>query len=703
MDALVSRYRPRVFGEVFGQDYPVRILSELIKRGRICRNLLLYGSVGSGKTTLARIYGMALNCNSPAEDGSPCLRCSSCKKIGEEGDPLRFAELDAPTFESFDEFKETLNSLVRPPTLGRPRMIFFDEAHSIGRLRNGYDYLLKLVEEPPPGIVFCFATTEFDRISKALRSRLFQLEIRPLGLDRGITFLRDIAKKEGIQPEPETEALALLAGLGQGLPRDILQALDQVHEVGDVTRERVRAHFGIDQSEKLVDYFMALAEGDFARQTQVISTWNEDLKKQVRLVQLFLLSLYYNNLLTIHLILDPMVASITDLERQPILQAFKARLGVADADLRPFWQRMIELLPIVSFDESEEALRIRLTMFQRFVTDAPRGTAQPQNFPQAPALPVPQGPSPATRPMPKKLIRTHRQRRGIAHVQNPAYLSFDAVRELYNAASFLLQHYGPRCFNTQITIPYGLFKFNNEKEASQVHSDFLRELLYYFERWFDCEFHRLSVLEQDDQLGLCARVIIHVPNEPAKRELLTKWLRDWRAEQRVKTPRNLEIQVHIKPPASTKKTVSYHWQCMRWLCAGLDPNDERLHALNLKSTPRRTAGIIGKRRRFSTSESLSLKTIEEAVQYQLKFLYAFDDKAWDRLEDGWELHEHSDRTEQKNRREKEVEEIEAKFPRGISKATDAKRETALTALENSWPKKYKRPRSWQVWRPNEQI
>ena len=65
MDALVSRYRPRVFGEVFGQDYPVRILSELIKRGRICRNLLLYGSVGSGKTTLARIYGMALNCDSP--------------------------------------------------------------------------------------------------------------------------------------------------------------------------------------------------------------------------------------------------------------------------------------------------------------------------------------------------------------------------------------------------------------------------------------------------------------------------------------------------------------------------------------------------------------------------------------------------------------------------------------------------------------
>src|ERR1700680_2688534 len=118
-------------------------------------------------------------------------------------------------------------------------------------------------------------------------------------------------------------------------------------------------------------YFMALAEGDFSRQTQVISAWNEDLREKVRLVQLFLLSLYYNNLLENRLILDPMVDSITALDRQPIFQAFGARLSVADADPLLFWQQMIELLPIVSSDESEEALRIRLTMFQRFVTEGP--------------------------------------------------------------------------------------------------------------------------------------------------------------------------------------------------------------------------------------------------------------------------------------------------------------------------------------------
>jgi DNA polymerase III subunit gamma/tau len=119
---LESKYRPRVFSEVVGQEFPVRFLSELIKRGRLCCKILLYGSVGSGKTTLARIYGMALNCASPDEDGSPCLRCPSCKKI-EAGDPLLFKELDAPLFETLDEFKDTVNRLVSPETLGHRRFL----------------------------------------------------------------------------------------------------------------------------------------------------------------------------------------------------------------------------------------------------------------------------------------------------------------------------------------------------------------------------------------------------------------------------------------------------------------------------------------------------------------------------------------------------------------------------------------------------
>jgi DNA polymerase III subunit gamma/tau len=671
----------------------------LIKRGQICRNILLYGSVGSGKTTLARIYGKALNCRATDEDGSPCLRCSSCKEV-EQGDPLHFKELDAPLFETLDHFKDHVNSLVSSPTLGHRRLIFVDEAHSIARFKNGYEFLLKMVEEPKPGIAFCFATTAVDQISEALRSRLFEIEIRPLGLGQAADFLRDIAAREGIRHKEG--ALEVLAGLGKGQPRNLLQALDQVREVGDVTRDQVREIFGIDQSEKLVDYFMVLAEGDFARQTQVISTWNEDLKEKVRLVQLFLLSLYYNDLCSLRLILDPLVDSITASERRPIVSAFKTRLGVAGSVLQ-FWKRMIELLPIVTSDENEEALLIRLTMFQRFVTDAPCGMAQHQNVQQTFAVPVPQGESAAIRPVLKKPDRKRRRRRGPAAVQNPESLSYDVVRQLFNAASFLLQQYGPRYFNTQITVPAGLFKPNNEKEESKFFSEFYRQLDYWFKRQFDCEFHRLSVLENDEQFGLRAHIIIHVPNEPAKEEHLKKWLHDWRAQQRVEAARELEILVDInKQYSSTARRVSHHWQCVRWLCAGLDRSDERFHALKLKKTQPRTAGIIGKRRRLGTSESLSPKAIREAARCGMEFSYAFDEEAWDRLEEGWELDEYADRVKELEKREKEVAAIKAQYPEGISKATDAKRESKLTELENSWSER-DGPRSWRGWWLDEQI
>ena len=113
-----------------------------------------------------------------------------------------------------------INPQSRAEPVDHRRLIFVDEAHSIARFTNGYEFLLKMVEEVRPGIAFCFATTEVDRISAALRSRLFEIEIRPLGLDKGITFLRNIANKEGIRYDDE--ALVLLAGFGHGQPRNLL-------------------------------------------------------------------------------------------------------------------------------------------------------------------------------------------------------------------------------------------------------------------------------------------------------------------------------------------------------------------------------------------------------------------------------------------------------------------------------------------------
>jgi DNA polymerase-3 subunit gamma/tau len=123
---------------------------------------------------------------------------------------------------------------------------------------------LKDVEEAKPGVIFCFATTEFNRIRRALQSRLAHLEVRPLSASDAISFLKIAADKEGIEYEPS--ALALLAGLKQGYPRDLLIGLEQVYEPGSgpLTTKQVREVFDVDHTQVLVEYFLALADGDFA-------------------------------------------------------------------------------------------------------------------------------------------------------------------------------------------------------------------------------------------------------------------------------------------------------------------------------------------------------------------------------------------------------------------------------------------------------
>ena len=146
--------------------------------------------------------------------------------------------------------------------------MFFDEAHSLAN--EAADSLLKDVEEAKPGVIFCFATTEFARIRPALRSRLSPLEVHPLSASDAVGLLKYVADKEGIEYEPS--ALELLARLKQGYPRDILKGLGQVFEPGSglLTTKQVRKAFDVDHTQVLVAYFLALADGDSARQTQLM-------------------------------------------------------------------------------------------------------------------------------------------------------------------------------------------------------------------------------------------------------------------------------------------------------------------------------------------------------------------------------------------------------------------------------------------------
>ena len=166
MQRFALKYRPKTFAQMRGQDHPKRVISQLILNGRSCENLLLHGSIGSGKTSFVRIYAMALNCDQPAALGDCCFRCDSCIAAANESARARgkheistsgLEELDAPGFRDFDLLKDRLDLLLEQPIpAGKRRVIFTDEAHALSRYRDSFDYFLKRVRRVSAKRLFLF-------------------------------------------------------------------------------------------------------------------------------------------------------------------------------------------------------------------------------------------------------------------------------------------------------------------------------------------------------------------------------------------------------------------------------------------------------------------------------------------------------------------------------------------------------------------
>lgn len=676
MENLTVRHRPKQFHKVEGQEHAVEFLSQLIIQGQLCRNVLLHGAIGSGKTTLARIYAKALSCHRPRADGSPCLDCKSCTDM-ESGKIENFSELDGPSFEKFDEFKGQIDALVRHVSGRHKRVIFVDEAHSLARYEHSFDYLLKKVEEPDPGIAYCFATTAFGKLSPALRSRLHCLEIRPLLLSESIAFLKRIADEEKIQTSPD--ALKLIADLGEGQPRNMLHALEVVSQNGDVTIDRVRRIYNFCYTEVLKRYFIALGRGDLQEQTDIFFKWNEDTREKVRLIQLFMVSLYYNELCKLSLTIDAVIASISASDREQILAPFRERLG--EVNLKAFWERLIQAWPIISSNQSEESLLILITEYQRRVCDASEPFAQRQtDDPLRPSAcsQLPVGLPPA---------RTKKKVRGIKIGKDPRYLTYDQVSELYNKATFLTQEYGLE-FNTQITVQASLFGCETKSEASKLLSDVTKAFGDRLRRWIN-QSHWLCVHEQTDPEGVLGRIIAVGP-QPRSREYqrMEMWLSRWRRKERTKDLARLAIALSV--PSSPRKAtpkMKAHWDCVRWLCAGLNPEEPLYKHLQLPKS--RKAGELGPYgRRYSASESLLPSGMSGSMRNGMEALSALDDEAWDFLYSGWELKEFHDRQKEKRQREEEIKEVSLIFPGDQSK---------LEERLKIWPDRYRRPRSWEMW------
>jgi DNA polymerase III subunit gamma/tau len=220
---LARKYRPQHFSDVIGQDHVTRTLKNAIEQQRIAHGYIFSGHRGIGKTTIARILAMALNCRSSDKPTpEPCGVCDSCVEI-RAGNSVDVIEIDAATNRGIDEIRELREAARYRPARDRYKIYILDEAHQI--TDAAFNALLKTLEEPPSHIVFMMATTQPEDIPQTIRSRCQHFSFHAVKFDDIVGQLADIARKENI--EADEEALAVLAEAGDGSMRDALSIMDQ--------------------------------------------------------------------------------------------------------------------------------------------------------------------------------------------------------------------------------------------------------------------------------------------------------------------------------------------------------------------------------------------------------------------------------------------------------------------------------------------
>jgi DNA polymerase-3 subunit gamma/tau len=246
---LARKYRPQKFSDVIGQDHVVRTLKNALEQQRIAHGYIFSGHRGIGKTTVARILAMALNCRSSEHPvPEPCGQCDSCREIREGSvGAMDVIEIDAATNRGIEEVRGLIATATAEPARDRFRIFILDEAHQV--TEAAFNALLKTLEEPPPWVVFMMATTQPEDIPQTIRSRCQHFSFHAVRFDEIVDHLRKISRTEGL----EEEALALLAEAGDGSMRDALSILDQAvaSSAGAVTAEAVRGLMGNVSGELL--------------------------------------------------------------------------------------------------------------------------------------------------------------------------------------------------------------------------------------------------------------------------------------------------------------------------------------------------------------------------------------------------------------------------------------------------------------------
>ena len=270
MIALARKYRPRRFADLLVQDHVATALRGAVAKGRVGHGYLLTGPRGTGKTTAARILAMALNCERKQDataPGEPCGACPTCERIWNGSANLDVVEIDAASNRGVDDARDLRErAMYAASGDGHYKVYIVDEAHML--TREAWNALLKILEEPPPRVVFVFATTEVQKIANTaapVLSRLQRFDFRRIGPAAIHERLRHVVTAERL--EVDDDALTLIARFADGGMRDALSVLDQCISFGGgrVTAAQVRDTLGLVADEIYAQVLATIADRDPAR------------------------------------------------------------------------------------------------------------------------------------------------------------------------------------------------------------------------------------------------------------------------------------------------------------------------------------------------------------------------------------------------------------------------------------------------------
>ena len=301
---LYRQFRPLTFDDVIGQKASVGALRQAVISGRFAHAYLFCGQHGTGKTTIAKIFSRAVNCEHPV-NGNPCNECPTCKGIL-DGSILDVVEMDAASNNGVDDIRPILREVNFTPTRTRFKVYIIDEVHMLSK--GAFNALLKTIEEPPAHVIFLFATTEVEKIPATIISRCQRYEFRRIPIDDIVKRMRDVADKVGIKIEDD--ALKLIASRSDGALRDALSLLDQISYVSPdkeavITTAQVEQMTGTVDSTFLFKMANCLIDGQFSELVELCSALRDSGKNQT--VFTLDLAAYFRDLLIIRVHADPLI------------------------------------------------------------------------------------------------------------------------------------------------------------------------------------------------------------------------------------------------------------------------------------------------------------------------------------------------------------------------------------------------------------